>query len=77
MGMIVRVDVTLSAPDGTPQVASGMADLTVNPKPNDWEHEVAIASNTLGLLMSQCKEQVDMRLQDWAVAMQNIQGGRE
>lgn len=75
MGMIVEVQMSIKAPDGTPQVAALQADLTVNPIPNDFQHEADVAEVTLDALIDGVREQLKMRLQDWSLAMAKIHGG--
>jgi hypothetical protein len=76
MALRITVEVSIVAPDGTPQVQALMGDLTVNPNPSDFRHEADIAVVTVKDLLDRAGAQIEGRLDDWAIAATKIYGER-
>lgn len=65
---MVRVTIDVLDPQGQQVVGAMRVDTTVNPKPNDVDHEASLGQVTVKDMADQCVEQVHQRLEDWAVA---------
>lgn len=73
MALIVKCELVVQNPgDQVPIANSVMGEITLNVQGNDPQTEVDLALSSLDSIISQARELVESRLQDWKVAVETL-----